>query len=47
MEIGLVVAPLRILFDYAWFAGGIGSAATYALLMQSTRIKMRDGVSAV
>jgi NCS1 family nucleobase:cation symporter-1 len=32
--IGLVFEPLRILFDYAWFAGSIGSAAVYALLMK-------------
>ena len=32
--IGLVVSPLRVLFDYAWFSGGLGSAAAYALLMK-------------
>ena len=32
--IGLVIAPLRVLFDYAWFSGGLGAAATYALLMK-------------
>jgi NCS1 family nucleobase:cation symporter-1 len=35
--IGVVVPALRILFDYAWFAGGFGSAATYALLMNGKR----------
>ena len=30
--IGLVYAPLRVLFDYAWFVGGFGSAAVYAAL---------------
>ncbi len=32
--IGLVFDPLRVLFDYAWFSGGLGSAAVYALLMR-------------
>jgi nucleobase:cation symporter-1, NCS1 family len=32
--IGLVIDPLRVLFDYAWFSGGLGAAATYALLMK-------------
>jgi len=32
--IGLVIPSLRVLFDYAWFSGGLGSAAVYALLMR-------------
>ena len=31
--IGLVVAPLRVLYDYAWFVGAFGAAGTYAALM--------------
>ncbi len=31
--IGLKVDSLHILFDYAWFSGGLGSAVVYALLM--------------
>jgi NCS1 family nucleobase:cation symporter-1 len=27
--IGLVVPPLRPMFDYAWFVGALGSAGTY------------------
>jgi NCS1 family nucleobase:cation symporter-1 len=38
--IGLVVPSLRILFDYAWFVGGLGSAAVYAALMQGKRARM-------
>ena len=36
--IGLVYAPLRVLFDYAWFVGGFGSAAVYAAL-ESRRVR--------
>ena len=35
--IGLVIAPLRVLFDYAWFSGGIGSAVVYAVMMHGKR----------
>ena len=31
--VGLVVAPLRVLYDYAWFVGAFGAAGTYAALM--------------
>jgi NCS1 family nucleobase:cation symporter-1 len=32
--LGLVVPPLRLLYDYAWFVGFGVSGALYALLMQ-------------
>jgi NCS1 family nucleobase:cation symporter-1 len=32
--IGVVVAPLRFLFDYAWFVGGFAAAAIYWLGMR-------------
>jgi len=35
--IGLVVEPLRILFDYAWFVGGFGAAAVYWILSPGLR----------
>ena len=34
--IGLVVPPLRVLFDYAWFVGFGAAFAAYALLMRGT-----------
>jgi NCS1 family nucleobase:cation symporter-1 len=37
--IGLLIHPLRILFDYAWFVGAVVSALTYFLLMRSTAEK--------
>jgi NCS1 family nucleobase:cation symporter-1 len=40
--IGLVVDPLRVLYDYAWFSGGLGSAAVYWLL--SSRTSARPSV---
>ena len=33
--IGLVFDPMRVLFDYAWFSGGVGSAVVYFVLMKS------------
>ncbi len=33
--IGLVVRPLRPLFDYAWFAGAIGAGGLYFLLTRT------------
>jgi NCS1 family nucleobase:cation symporter-1 len=36
--IGLVVAPLRVLYDYAWFVGAFGAAGTYAALMRNSRL---------
>ena len=35
--IGLVVPPLRFLYDYAWFVGFFVSAALYFVLMLNTR----------
>lgn len=35
--IGLVVGALRVLYDYAWFAGAFGAAGTYAALMAGKR----------
>jgi len=35
--VGLVVEPLRFLFDYAWFAGAFGAGGVYALLMMKQR----------
>jgi len=29
---GLVVPPLRVVFDYAWFAGGFGAGLAYWVL---------------
>ena len=36
--IGLVVPPLRFLYDYAWFAGFFLSAAVYFFLTRRTRV---------
>jgi NCS1 family nucleobase:cation symporter-1 len=36
--IGLVVTPLRVLYDYAWFVGAFGAAGTYAALMRNSRL---------
>ena len=38
--LGLVVPPLRLLYDYAWFVGFGVSGAVYVMLMQ------RAGISA-
>ena len=35
--VGLVVAPLRFLYDYAWFVGFILSAVLYHLLMLGSK----------
>ena len=35
--IGVFVKPLHALYDYAWFSGGIGSAAVYAAFMWGAR----------
>jgi NCS1 family nucleobase:cation symporter-1 len=35
--VGLVVTPLRPLFDYAWFVGAFVAAGSYALLMAPAR----------
>ena len=32
--LGLVVPPLRLLYDYAWFVGFAVSGAVYVILMQ-------------
>jgi cytosine/uracil/thiamine/allantoin permease len=34
--VGLAVPPLRVLYDYAWFAGFGTAFAVYALLMRGT-----------
>jgi NCS1 family nucleobase:cation symporter-1 len=36
--IGLVVKPLAVLYDYAWFVGAGGAGVAYALLMRSKRV---------
>jgi NCS1 family nucleobase:cation symporter-1 len=36
--LGLVVEPLRVLYDYAWFVGFGVSAAAYFALMQRYRV---------
>ena len=33
--IGLVVKPLTVLYDYAWFVGAGGAALAYVVLMPS------------
>ncbi|MBK5290846.1 MAG: NCS1 family nucleobase:cation symporter-1 [Acidobacteriia bacterium] len=38
--LGLVIAPLRWLYDYAWFAGFAVSAAAYVILMQPASTKL-------
>ncbi len=35
--VGLVIEPLRILFDYAWFVGAFGAGGVYFALMQAKR----------
>jgi NCS1 family nucleobase:cation symporter-1 len=35
--VGLVVAPLRWLYDYAWFVGFLVAGAVYLALMRSQR----------
>jgi len=40
--IGLLVQPLRILYDYAWFVGFIVSLVTYMAMM---RVQSRSGVT--
>ena len=34
--IGLLVHPLRVLFDYAWFVGAAGAGLSYAAMMAKT-----------
>jgi NCS1 family nucleobase:cation symporter-1 len=36
--LGLVVPPLRLLYDYAWFVGFGVSGGVYVLLMQRARL---------
>ena len=38
--IGLVVPPLKVLYDYAWFVGAGGAGVAYALLMLPERRRM-------
>jgi NCS1 family nucleobase:cation symporter-1 len=37
--IGLVIEPLRFLYDYAWFSGAGGAAIAYAIAMRGVRAK--------
>jgi NCS1 family nucleobase:cation symporter-1 len=37
--IGIVVKPLAVLYDYAWFVGAGGAAVAYAVLMLPARAK--------
>ena len=36
--IGLVVKPLSVLYDYAWFVGAGGAAIVYGVLMRKERV---------
>jgi nucleobase:cation symporter-1, NCS1 family len=38
--IGLVVKPLAVLYDYAWFVGAGGAALAYCLMMLPARAKL-------
>jgi nucleobase:cation symporter-1, NCS1 family len=38
--IGLIVKPLAVLYDYAWFVGAGGAAIAYILLMQKERLRI-------
>jgi NCS1 family nucleobase:cation symporter-1 len=38
--IGLIVKPLAVLYDYAWFVGAGGAGVMYALLMLPERAKL-------
>jgi NCS1 family nucleobase:cation symporter-1 len=38
--VGLVVPPLKVLYDYAWFVGAGGAGISYALLMLPERRRM-------
>lgn len=40
--IGLIVEPLHVLYDYAWFVGAGGAAAAYFLLMLPARERRRS-----
>jgi NCS1 family nucleobase:cation symporter-1 len=44
--LGLVVPPLRLLYDYAWFVGFGVSGAVYAMLMQRAEMSGREPDSA-
>ncbi|HEU4405750.1 MAG TPA: NCS1 family nucleobase:cation symporter-1 [Polyangiaceae bacterium] len=41
--VGLVVKPLAVLYDYAWFVGAFGAAGAYELLMWGERRRFREG----
>jgi NCS1 family nucleobase:cation symporter-1 len=45
--VGLVVAPLRFLYDYAWFIGFFVSAAVYFILMFGVRAEVNTTSSEV
>jgi NCS1 family nucleobase:cation symporter-1 len=39
--IGLLVKPLAVLYDYAWFVGAGGAALAYCIMMLPVRAKLR------
>jgi NCS1 family nucleobase:cation symporter-1 len=43
---GLVIPPLRVLYDYAWFVGFAAAFAVYSLLMRGTPLVDLAGVEA-
>jgi NCS1 family nucleobase:cation symporter-1 len=43
--IGLIVKPLRFLFDYAWFVGAGAAGLSYYLFMQSTAAAARPNAT--
>jgi NCS1 family nucleobase:cation symporter-1 len=44
--IGVFVDSMHWLYDYAWFAGGFGSAATYAVMMRGARASAAEHAAA-
>jgi NCS1 family nucleobase:cation symporter-1 len=44
--VGLVVKPLAVLYDYAWFVGAGGAGLTYWLMMRNTSANPDVNVSA-
>ncbi|HXW08134.1 MAG TPA: NCS1 family nucleobase:cation symporter-1 [Vicinamibacterales bacterium] len=42
--VGLLVPPLRVLYDYAWFVGFAGAFVVYVLLMRATEQVSLDDV---
>lgn len=45
--VGLVVPPLRVLYDYAWFVGFGAASAVYAATMRGTPVVALEGVPPV